>query len=97
MIGSIPLAALGATYYFLALFLVVYLYTSDGSDVRPTRAISFLSGIGVLASIYFIYLQMYVIKALCVYCLGSALTSTLLFLSSSLLLWQMSQRAKMKV
>lgn len=95
MIGPVPLAGLGAAYYILALFLAVYLYTSEGRDPRPARAICFLSGVGVLASIYFIYLQTSVIGAICQYCLGSALTSTILFASSSLLLWQMSRRAKM--
>lgn len=96
MIGPVPLAALGVAYYLLALFLAVYIYTSENPTLRPARAIWLLSGTGVLASAYFVYLQVSVLQALCVYCLGSALTSVLLFASSSLLLWQMSRQAQTK-
>lgn len=87
MIGPIPLAALGAAYYLLALFLAVYIYTSERPEAarRAVLTVFALSGIGVLASAYYMYVQVFVIEALCVYCLGSALTSTLIFISSSVL------------
>lgn len=94
MIGPVPLAAFGAAYYLLALFLAVYLYTSADPKIWTARAIWLLSGTGVLASGYLFYLQTSVIHALCMYCLISALTSVLLFVSSSLLLWKLSRQAK---
>jgi uncharacterized membrane protein len=94
MVGPVPLAAFGVAYYLLALFLAVYIYTSEYPTLRPARGIWLLSGIGVLASGYFLYLQVAVLQALCVYCLGSASTSLLLFLSSSFLMVRMKQQAK---
>lgn len=94
MVGPVPLAVFGVAYYLLALFSAVYLYASNERSLRPAQIIWLLSGVGVLASAYFLYLQVAVIQALCAYCIGSALTSLLLFASSSLLLWQMSREAK---
>ena len=94
MIGPVPLAALGAAYYLLALFLAIFLYTQEKPDLRPARAIWLLSGLGVLASGYLFYLQSSVIHAFCMYCLGSALTSILLFAASSVLVGKMSRTAK---
>lgn len=87
MVGPIPLAAVGAAYYLFALFLAVLIYTSEdpGMARRAMRAIWGLSAAGVLASAYYLYIQVAVIDAICVYCLGSALSSTLLFISSSAL------------
>lgn len=95
MIGPVPLAAIGMGYYLLALLLAVYLYTSgDRRTLHPVHAICVLSGAGVLASAYFVYLQIAVIQAICQYCFGSALTSLLLFASSSFLLWQMRRQKR---
>lgn len=94
MIGPLPVALLGAAYYLTVLFLSVYLYTSDPPKVSTARLIWLLTGTGILASAYFVYLQIAVIEALCMYCLASALTSGLLFASASLLLWRMSKEGK---
>lgn len=94
MVGPVPVAAFGIAYYLLALVLAVYLYTSENPRIRVARYIQLLSAIGVLFSAYFLYLQIAVIGALCMYCIASALTSVLLFASSSFLVWQMSRQAK---
>ena len=39
-----------------------------------------LTIIGLLASLWFIYLQLFVIKAICLYCMFSAFTSITLFI-----------------
>lgn len=87
-VGPIPLAAIGAAYYLLALLLAVYIYTSESPYTGAARAIWILSGMGVLASFFYIYIQIFIIQALCVYCLGSALTSILLFVASSFLVFR---------
>jgi uncharacterized membrane protein len=94
MIGPVPVAALGVAYYLLALVLAIYLYTSENPKTSTARYIQLLSGIGVLFSAYFLYLQIAVIGALCMYCLISATTSVLLFASSSFLAWQMVRHGK---
>jgi uncharacterized membrane protein len=49
----------------------------------PARAVQRLmlvvGGLGLLASIYFLYLQLFIINALCIYCVASFIISTLLF------------------
>lgn len=88
-VGPIPLAAIGAAYYLLALLLVVYIYTNAAEKLvsGAVRAVWAFSAAGVLASAFYVYLQIFVIQALCMYCLGSALTSLLLFTSASVLFW----------
>lgn len=75
---GIPVALLGALYYLS--MLVLMLYYIDKEDVRALKAISILSLIGFLFSLWFVYAQIFVIKSLCTYCLLSAVTSTLLFI-----------------
>jgi len=75
--GNIPLALLGAAYYFLLLILVlVYLQNKNKS-----AALLFfgLSAFGFLFSIWLTYLQFFVIRALCLYCLSSAIFTAILF------------------
>lgn len=49
------------------------------------RALQGLSIFGLAVSVYSIFLQVFVIRALCVYCLGSALIILLVFIFSSLI------------
>lgn len=92
-IGGIPVALLGAIYY-MAIFVLVFSYLkrkafSSATDniVRENedkllRLAARLTVFGFLASLWFIYLQVFVIKAICLYCMFSAFTSILLFLFS---------------
>ena len=77
---GIPVALGGALYYLYVLALSVLAWWRRRSDwllwVIPATVV------GLLASLWFIYLQLFVINAICVYCMGSATTSTLLFLSA---------------
>ena len=79
-IFNIPLAIFGLVYYLTvtsSLFLIIKL------KVKKTRLfLLILTGFGFLFSIYLIYLQIIVIKSICLYCMGSALISTLLFVIS---------------
>ncbi len=86
MIGFLPVAALGVAYYLAILFITVHHYTSEASEKKLAWAVFFISGAGVLASLYFLYLQAFVIHAFCQYCLGSAATSLLTFIVSGFFL-----------
>jgi len=77
VIAGIPVALLGALYY-LTVFLGT-LYYVQTKNVKVLRRVAVVTFVGLLASIYFVALQVFVIKAYCLYCLGSAVTSTLLF------------------
>ena len=77
---GIPVALFGALFYFGMLFLSL-LYI----DVRKGIILGLMmlgSIAGFLFSIGFVYLQLFVIKAICSYCMLSALTSTTIFLLS---------------
>ncbi|HUK57055.1 MAG TPA: vitamin K epoxide reductase family protein [Nitrospiria bacterium] len=75
---GIPLSLLGAAYY-LAIFLltIAYLDTRRGGILYFTAGMTF---VGFAASAWFVYLQLFVIRAVCPYCMVSALTSTVLFI-----------------
>jgi uncharacterized membrane protein len=79
LVLGIPVALLGALYYLAILVLsIAYLDTKREALLKHASYLTFL---GMAASLWFIYLQAFVINAWCIYCLGSALTSTLLFIT----------------
>ncbi|MBI2099978.1 MAG: vitamin K epoxide reductase family protein [Candidatus Vogelbacteria bacterium] len=85
-IGPVPIALLGAVYY-LIIFVLLLAYF-DGRGEKFLVWVSRLSEIGFFASVWLVYLQIFVIKALCLYCLTSAASSTLLFLISTIMVWR---------
>jgi uncharacterized membrane protein len=75
-IGGIPIAAFGAAAYFVAFSLAVlaaYHYP------RTWQLFGLLSAAMALASLWLIYLQVFVIGAICQFCMISALSSITLF------------------
>ena len=46
----------------------------------PSRLLTWLSGVAVLFTGYLTYLELFVIRAICWYCVGSAVIITLIFL-----------------
>ena len=85
-IFGIPLGVYGVVFYGILFILAALLYTVPKRLVY--RIITGLATLGLLASIVFMYLQFFVIKALCVYCLGSAAISVLVFAISFWLLYR---------
>ena len=67
---GLPLALYGVIFYGGLLLTFI------ASRVRPHRTyflvIALIAGIGVLFSTYFLYVQIALIHALCIYCIGSA-------------------------
>ena len=78
LILGVPVALLGAMYYLLLTVLSILYF--DTKNERWIKQAAILTPLGLLASTWFIYLQAFIIKAWCLYCLGSAVTSTLLFI-----------------
>lgn len=70
-----------AAYLFFAILVLYELNGRKGAGA--IKILSYLSGLGILIFIYFIYLQIFVIGALCFYCLLSALIMTLIFALST--------------
>lgn len=77
---NIPVALLGAFYYLAMLGMLIYFLQKQHE--RTLRHIRYLSIAGFLASAYFVYLQVWVIQAICQWCMLSALTSTAIFIIS---------------
>ena len=79
---GIPVSLLGAIYYLIiAVGLFAFIESKNHEVLRVALLLTVL---GFLASIWFLYLQIFVIKAFCVYCLGSLATSTILFISAAI-------------
>ncbi len=82
-IFGIPVALLGAIFYLTWLILIIWYLDRGGEAIK--KNLIWLGSAGFLFSIYFVGVQALVIKAFCLYCLISALTSTLLFILSLIL------------
>ncbi len=76
-LGGIPIALLGAVYY-LAIFVLVLLHLDTGKRTVFLSAV-WLTPLGFFVSLWLLYLQLFVILAVCFYCIFSLVTSTALF------------------
>lgn len=83
IIFGIPLSLVGVGYY-TAVILLSFAFL-DTKAIFFMRAMGILTSFGFLFSIVFVSLQQFVLHAYCIYCLGSALISTILFLFSAIL------------
>lgn len=86
-IGSIPVAVLGMLFYGTILVLLVGYF--DSRSPLFSGAVALLSIVGAIATIAFIYVQVAIIGALCLYCMISAGTSLGIFGASLPLLRSM--------
>lgn len=78
-IAGIPLSLFGVIFYFSVLALSLYWILEHE---RAITILLLLTSVAFLASLYFVYLQAYVIGAWCQYCLLSAGVSTALWIAS---------------
>ena len=86
---GIPVAVLGALYYFA--LLVVYLVYYEAKDTRALNFAFHLSVLGFISDIWFVSAQAFIIHAWCQYCLFSAAASTLIFIFSY---WELYKEGK---
>jgi uncharacterized membrane protein len=83
MLG-VPLAYLGVLFYLIMFgALSAYVYKPSIKYIR--EAILTIAIFGALDSLYFLYLQAYVIKAFCIYCIISAVITFALVLITSVI------------
>ncbi len=75
---GVPLALIGVMQYALEGIALIGIVITNKKLFKYTALI--LSAIGLGASLYFVFLQLFVIGAICIYCMGSAFISTLLFI-----------------
>lgn len=80
IIYGLPTAMLGALFYLTVMILsAIYLETKK---IIILRLIFYTATFGFLASLGFVYIQLFILKSICLYCMGSAITSTTLFIFS---------------
>jgi len=78
---GLPTAFYGLAAYLF--FAILVLYELNNGRLSAIKLLMYLSGAGVLISAYFVYLQVFVIGAICFYCLISAVLMTLIFTLSA--------------
>ena len=81
---GVPIALIGAVYYLLVLVLTL-LYLDTG-NIAPLSAAALISAAGFLISLGLLYIQIFMLRAICLYCLISLASSALLFINGLLLL-----------
>lgn len=77
-VWNIPISLVGAIYY-LIIFVLAILFI-DSKNPRALLVLGYLPIAGFITSLALVFLQVFVIKALCVYCVVSAISSTILFI-----------------
>lgn len=78
---GIPIAEYGILFYSI-LFVLAALELAI-FDQLLRRALQGVSLVGVIASLYFTLMQVFVINAFCIYCLASALIALLILIFAS--------------
>ena len=77
VVFGVPLALFGVLYYFSVIFgLVIYL---DLKDEKLLFWLAHYTVLGFIVSIILIILQVFFLKSICIYCMGSAFSSTLIY------------------
>ncbi|HEY3365856.1 MAG TPA: vitamin K epoxide reductase family protein [Symbiobacteriaceae bacterium] len=78
-IGPIPIPVLGAVVYVALIVLAALALTRPEQQPLVVLALFGISLAGVLFSAYLTYLELFVIIAICKWCVGSAVVMTLIF------------------
>lgn len=77
---------LGLSFYLVMLILIMLSIFLPGFSSRIYLLLFILSALGVIFSIFLVYLQVYKIRDYCFYCLISAFLTLLVFINSILLI-----------
>lgn len=89
-IGGVPIAVLGIANYLAVLGLWLAQRLTAGKWRRwASWGLLLLTAFGVLFSIYLTLLELFVIQAVCIWCLSSAIITTSLLL---VVVWQLSRK-----
>lgn len=72
-----PVALWGALYYGIIILLIAVFLVRQRKDIL--KSIVLLTALGSIMSVYFLFLQFFIIKAVCLYCLVSAICFFSLF------------------
>lgn len=95
VIYGVPLALIGAIFYLSLLILAIFYLRSrpeNNCKEKVIRTAIYGSSAGFLASLLFVFLQLFVIKEICFYCMISACTSTALFVTGILIYLKLNKK-----
>jgi len=76
-VWGVPISVPGILYYTLIFALSLLLLRTR--NVLFLKGIVWISGVGFLASLGLVSIQLFVLEAICEYCMLSAVTTTLIF------------------
>jgi uncharacterized membrane protein len=80
---GLPVAAWGVGFYVVTFAVALWGTSATWAERRePSVVLVFLTTVGLVFSAWLTYLELYVIGAVCRFCVGSAALVTLLFLLS---------------
>jgi len=80
IVFGIPVALSGIIFY-----LTIFILSIAFIEIKNKKLLSFIfivASLGFAASLWFVYLQLFVIGAICLYCVLSAFFSTIIFILS---------------
>ena len=88
---GIPVCVIGLGGYLLLLVLALAALRTDGRTQGRILVASLLLSLGGVGfSVYLTYLEIYVIEALCAWCVASAVIITLLLVTNAIAVWRSS-------
>jgi len=93
IVFGVPIALVGAVYYFLVLAFFISFF--DTGKFFLVSKIWRFTAVGFASSVWFLYLQFFIVKAICPYCMASAVISTAIFVLS-IVFDKMISNAKVK-
>ena len=88
VIGGVPIALLGAGAYLVILVLLGLERSNPAAGEATRMAVFGLTLVGTLYSAYLTYVEFAILKAICPYCVASAIILTLLLVLSIIRLRQ---------
>ncbi len=89
LFGLLPVGVLGLISFFIILVLWVFQRKTNGNSAALAGTALFIIAFGgTLFSLYLTYLEPFVIQAVCIWCLTSAVTITLILLLSLTPAWR---------
>lgn len=89
---GVPVAYAGALFYLLV-FMGAILYL-DRKNKNVFKFLMVTTSLGFLFTLWLLFVQTFFIEAYCIYCLISATTSSLLFISTGIYFQNSSKRLK---
>jgi uncharacterized membrane protein len=77
---GIPVSLLGAVYYLVVLIGIFSYLESKKTPLLKWALVATV--LGLLFTLWFLYVQAFILGSFCLYCLGSAVTSIILFMTA---------------